>query len=254
MSVHSSLLLIADIAGYTRFMRLHAVSLAHAHDVVSQLIESVIDAAGPELELAKLEGDAAFFHRPLDGATAVGEAWIAARVAAIHSAFHRRAADLARNTLCPCDGCQQAGSLRIKLVGHLGEVAVRKIRRMTELAGVDVIIVHRLLKVRVPMPEYLLMTAPLYRRIGADAVGPAEPVDVELEGIGTAEGWVVDLGELASRTPDPAPALSWLRRLVRHARLTWRSMPYFLGRRKACDGFRNVEARARAVGGSPADD
>ena len=29
---------------------------------------------------------------------------------------NRRAADLARNTLCPCDGCQQAGSLRIKVL------------------------------------------------------------------------------------------------------------------------------------------
>lgn len=52
MAVERTLLLIADIGGYTRFMKLHAVSLAHAHDMVSRLIETVIDAARPELTLA----------------------------------------------------------------------------------------------------------------------------------------------------------------------------------------------------------
>lgn len=44
MAVERTLLLIAGITGYTRFMKLHAVSLAHAHDMVSRLIETVIDA------------------------------------------------------------------------------------------------------------------------------------------------------------------------------------------------------------------
>jgi len=32
----------------------------------------------------------------------------------------------------------------------------------------------------------------------------------------------------------------WHERLVRHAKLIWRSLPYVLGRKKACIGFRNV--------------
>ena len=50
-------LLIADIGGYTRFMSVHRVNLAHAQDVVAQLLESVIDGAGRALGLAQLEGD-----------------------------------------------------------------------------------------------------------------------------------------------------------------------------------------------------
>lgn len=243
MAVEPALLLIADIGGYTRFMKLHAVSLAHAHDVVSRLIESVIDAAGPKLRLAKLEGDAAFFYLPLAEAPGGDPGWIAERVAAIHGAFHRRAADLAANTLCPCDGCQQAGKLRLKLVGHLGEVAVRKVKHLTELAGIDVIIVHRMLKNPVPVPEYLLVTGPLYRRMDPAAGAPARPVTLEIEDVGPTEAWYLDLAE---STPVSPPAMSVGARLRRHARLTWRSLPYLLGRKRACEGFRNIEASTPA--------
>jgi hypothetical protein len=91
-------LAIDDIAGYPRFMKLHTMSLVHAHDthdIVSRLLEAVIDAAGPAL---KLEGDAAFFYLPLAEDRAPAPPWIASRVAAIHVAFHRRAADLGANT------------------------------------------------------------------------------------------------------------------------------------------------------------
>lgn len=40
-----ALLVIADIGGYTPFMRLHRMSLAHAQDVVARLLEAMIDAA-----------------------------------------------------------------------------------------------------------------------------------------------------------------------------------------------------------------
>jgi hypothetical protein len=43
-----------------------------------------------------------------------------------------------------------------KLVGHLGEAAAQRIKNLTELAGVDVILVHRMLKNDVPVPEYML--------------------------------------------------------------------------------------------------
>ncbi|MFO1284351.1 MAG: DUF2652 domain-containing protein [Burkholderiales bacterium] len=243
MSVAPTLLLIADVAGYTRFMTLHAVSLAHAHDVVSQLLEAVIDAALPDLRLAKLEGDAAFFYLPLDARGPPGPGWLAGRAAAIHGAFHRRAADLARNAVCPCDGCRQAGTLRIKLVAHLGEVVERKVRRMTELAGIDVIVVHRLLKNRVPLPEYLLLTAPVYRRLEPATAALAVAHALELEGIGRIDGWYVDLERLGGETRSAPRRLSWPARVFRHAKLTWRSLPFFAGRREACAGFRNLDRR-----------
>ena len=47
--------------------------------------------------------------------------------------------------------------LRLKLVVHSGEALFHQILGFQELAGVDVIIVHRLLKNSVEADQYLLM-------------------------------------------------------------------------------------------------
>jgi hypothetical protein len=70
MSESRALLLIADIGGYTRYMSLHRVGLAHAQANVARLLEAVIDAAPSGLEVVEIEGDAVFFSRPADGASA----------------------------------------------------------------------------------------------------------------------------------------------------------------------------------------
>jgi class 3 adenylate cyclase len=236
MSVQSAVLLIADIGGYTRFMKYHAASLIHAQEIVGQLLESVIAAATPALRLAKIEGDAAFFYAPIGRKP---PDWLAARSDAIYGAFHARLADIAQNNLCPCDGCSQAGQLRIKIVSHAGDVVTHKTGGSTELAGVDVILVHRLLKNDVPLPEYLLVTEPAYglldprRREGAAAF----PIDVP--DLGHTPAWYValraaDAGARSARLP-------LMRRLARHMRMIGRTLPYLVGRRAApCAGFRNI--------------
>jgi uncharacterized protein DUF2652 len=55
-------LLIADISGYTKFLRLHRLSTSHAQQVITELLESVIDAATPPLKICEVEGDAEFFY------------------------------------------------------------------------------------------------------------------------------------------------------------------------------------------------
>jgi len=238
-AIQPTLLLIADIAGYTRFMKMHDTSLAHAQQIIADLLEAVIDAASPALKLAKLEGDAAFFYmpapaddRPID--TPIGE-----HAAAIYRAFHARAADISANTLCPCEGCQQAGKLKIKLVGHAGGVAVQKVKRMTELAGVDVIVVHRMLKNTVPVAEYLLVTKPVHPLLGEGLRQHAAAFDLDLDDIGATPAWYVDL---ASHVPPLAPARkrSMLARVGGALSFSMRNLPYALRLRKPCEGFRNV--------------
>ena len=58
-------LVLADIGGYTRFIRLHALSVVHAQEIVTELLEAVIDRAEHPLRLNKLEGDAAFLSAEL---------------------------------------------------------------------------------------------------------------------------------------------------------------------------------------------
>jgi hypothetical protein len=239
MAVQPTLMLIADIAGYTRFMKMHDTSLAHAQQIIADLLEAVIDAAGPGLRLAKLEGDAAFFYMPSPAEGAQAPALIEERTAAIYRAFHARAADIKANTLCPCDGCQQAGNLKIKLVGHAGGVAVQKVKRLTELAGVDVIVVHRMLKNDVPVSEYLLVTKPVHAMLGDALRERAAAFDLELDDLGKTSAWYIDLADCVAPLP-PARKRSPLARVGGLLRFEMRNLPYALRLRKACVGFRNL--------------
>ncbi len=233
MDTTRSLLVIADIGGYTRFLKLHTVSMAHAQHVVGKLLEAVIGAAKPQLALAKLEGDAAFFH----ARATLDDSAMSRLASTMHRAFHQVRDDLARNALCPCDGCQQAGTLRIKVVAHIGEVTHQRIARREELAGVDVILVHRLLKNDVPLSEYLLVTEPLLPHLAPQARASAQALAMDVDGIGPTRTWYVELA--TSGADDPVMPLP--RRLARQLRLAWQTMPFVLGRRRACEDFRNVD-------------
>jgi hypothetical protein len=246
MAIQPTFLLIADIGGYTRFMKFHRASLAHAQEVVAQLLEAVIDATREHLRLAKLEGDAAFFYFTWTAGAEPGLDFVAEQAAAIYRAFHARVSDLKVNTLCVCDGCQQAGNLKIKLVGHFGEAAVQKVKHLTELAGVDVILVHRLLKNDVPVSEYILMTEPVHRRVDPSLRERAQTLALELPDLGRTETFYVDLERYVGEVP-PAPKLSLAARIRRHARLTVRSFPALVGLAEACTGFRNIDRRRRSV-------
>lgn len=234
-----ALLLIADIGGYTRFMTVHRINLAHAQTVVARLLEAVIDAAKP-MKLAKLEGDAAFFFQKLPDTPAPGElADVSRRVATIRQAFLEARADLDINRVCTCDGCVQAGKLTLKFVAHQGEVALQKVKRHTELAGVDVIFVHRLLKNSVPVREYALVSEPVFAHFD-DALKAAATLHPEtLEGLGEVTTRYIDLAKVD--LPVPSPRRSALRAWWSWLVMTWRSLPYVLGFKKPCDGFSNLD-------------
>src|SRR6201996_4701798 len=175
MPAERALLVIADIGGYTEYMRTHRMSLAHAEVNTARLLEAVIDAAG-DFELIEIEGDAAFLSRQADtlDAAATGAA-LSQAVSHMHHAFHRERQYVATN-LCPCDACEQANNLKLKFVAHVGEVATQTIRDRRKLVGVDVILLHRLLKNSVPAPEYVLFSEDLYRT-GAGGFDPMQQLE-----------------------------------------------------------------------------
>ena len=240
MAIQPTFLLIADIAGYTRFMKMHRMSLAHAQDIVARLLEAVIDATRSRLKLAKLEGDAAFFYLTYPESTEPALEFVAGQVAGIYRAFHQRLSDLEANGLCMCDACEQVGNLKIKFVGHFGEAAVQKVKKLTELAGVDVILVHRLLKNEVPVPEYLLMTEPVFQRVDSSIRERVSTLEMELEGLGKTDTFFMDLeryvGEVPASVRQPLPVRLW-----QFMQLGFRSFPYLLGFRQPLIGFRNVD-------------
>ncbi len=234
MAIEKALLLIADIGGYTRFMSHHRFSLAHAQETVAQLLEAVIDASGP-LKLAKLEGDAAFFY-------AVGEDFptLAQQVASIRRAFLSRREQFVVDRMCKCDGCMQASALTLKFVAHAGEVAFQRVKHLTELAGVDVILVHRMLKNDVPVTEYVLMTDVVHQRLAPELRERTLGLEHDFEGMGRTATHYLDLNALPL-TPPEAVHPNLPRKLWSKLKLEWSSLKYVLGFKEACEDFRNVE-------------
>jgi len=160
-------LVIADIGGYTKFIKFHQMALLHAQEIIAQLLEAVIDRASHPLVLNKLEGDAALMYAAMGDDAAAAARDVSRQVVAFFSAFHAKSRELSRSRAnCPCDACQHILELRLKAVAHHGVVAIRKIRQFEELTGEDVILVHRLLKNSIGKPEYILMSASFHRLAG----------------------------------------------------------------------------------------
>lgn len=190
-----ALLLLADIGGYTEFMRLHRLNLAHSQEITQRLLESMLDAV-PALRLVEVEGDALFLSASQDGDSGrVHADWVPSALA-MYRAFHTQQQWMVAHNLCVCDACRQIGRLRVKFIAHLGEVATQRIRDTEKLIGVDVIAVHRMLKNSVPASEYVLMSEPLYRDLDPDLRSRAIRVEQELEGLGRVPLYFVELDEL----------------------------------------------------------
>jgi len=157
------LLLIADISGYTRFMLTNHTARVHAHGIVADLLGVVAREALPPLTVNKLEGDAIFMValRPETGWDDTGRT-LGARLTRFIEAFNRRLTELASSNICGCIACQQMVTLRLKVLAHYGIAVRSRIAGFDEVSGVDVILIHRLLKNEVKSPEYVLLTEPAY--------------------------------------------------------------------------------------------
>ena len=177
---HGGYLLIADISGYTEFFKLHNLRKmpviggkiadgfeAHAETIISDLLEAVIGQIEPVMSLNKLEGDAAFFFCEDDGNGSKADDIIGVMERA-HEAFKEKASELVFVQACGCEPCLQSKNLRLKIVAHKGEFAIKKIRQFEEIAGEAVILVHRLLKNSLKNNEYWLLTDAFAEHVSAN--------------------------------------------------------------------------------------
>jgi hypothetical protein len=159
MEIKKAVIVIADISGYTKFVKLHTMSLLHAEKIVTELLETIIDATRKPLIVNKLEGDAILFYAEADENSDEIARAVLSQVVAFFDCFGVRSKELTGcNNLCPCDACRQADQLRLKAVLHFGEIAVKEVRSFKEVAGEAVILAHRLMKNSIDTDEYILMT------------------------------------------------------------------------------------------------
>jgi hypothetical protein len=117
------------------------------------------------MELVELEGDAIFLfcrkHR--DPVIWKGQReFICRKVMEFFMRFRARLQELRRSNICTCHACTNIDQLSLKVLVHTGEVLVHRVLQFNKLSGVDVIVIHRLLKNSVRRPEYLLLTDAAY--------------------------------------------------------------------------------------------
>ena len=160
-------LLLADISGYTEYMA--GNELMHAQDVVADLLETIVAALEPIFTLSKLEGDAAFAYA---NSSSINPSMVMDTVEAAYFAFQKRLRDVTHSTTCECNACVRIPTLDLKFFVHDGEYVVRRIARSEELAGPDVILVHRLMKgtsgETIGKAAYAVYTAQVMEAMGMD--------------------------------------------------------------------------------------
>jgi uncharacterized protein YndB with AHSA1/START domain len=137
----SACFVIADISGYTSFMA--GVELDHAHDIIADLMNVLLKRLRPTFRLAKFEGDAAFVYAVADK---VDGSRLQDAVESAYFAFRKRLRNIKQSTTCTCKACSKMQDLDLKFVAHHGEFIKQRMGGREELAGTDVILVHRLLK------------------------------------------------------------------------------------------------------------
>ena len=187
---------IADISGYTSFLA--GVELDHAQDIIADFMNTVVKGLRPPFRLAKFEGDAAFVYavaEKVDGSV------LQDVIETAYFKFRRRLRDVKQASTCECKACVAMSDLDFKFVVHHGQMVKQKMGGREELAGRDVILVHRLLKntvsEKVGSRAYVLYSDACIQTMGVDPVAQGlvehrEAIDI----IGDVKLWLRDLDEV----------------------------------------------------------
>ncbi|MDB5055963.1 MAG: hypothetical protein JWM44_4013 [Bacilli bacterium] len=163
-----SLLLIADISGYTKFMLSNRQSIKHSQTIITELTKTIIQQVKIPFLVSKLEGDAVFLYAHRDTNPTRGQEIsenIGDRILLFFEVFSEKVRELAESNLCGCTACTNVTNLKLKVILHSGKILIYQIDQYEELSGVDVIILHRLLKNSVNSNEYLLITEDAFQYI-----------------------------------------------------------------------------------------
>ena len=120
----AGVLVLADITGFTEFVT--ATELEHGPPIFAELLGEVMRQISPPLEIQEVEGDAVF---ALGADRALGSPEVLF-----------------------------VGNLDLKIVAHHGRFLRQMVGDRSQVAGVDVILAHRLLKNGVGRRAYILLT------------------------------------------------------------------------------------------------
>ena len=184
-------LILADISGFTEFVT--TTELEHGPPIIAELLEEVIRRISPPLEIHGIEGDAVFALGP-NGAV-LPPASLRAILRAGFEGFRARQREIAADDSCDCRACRSVDKLRLKAIGHHGPFYQYEVGGRVQVAGPDVILVHRMLKNGVAeRSDYALLTRPALQYMELDPAGVGMRPHVEsYEHFGDVECFVEEL-------------------------------------------------------------
>jgi uncharacterized protein YndB with AHSA1/START domain len=189
----SACFVIADISGYTKFLA--GVELDHAQDIIADVMDTLLKRLRPPFRLAKFEGDAAFVYAVTDK---IDGSMLQDAIESAYFAFRKRLRNIKQSSTCTCKACARMQDLDLKFVAHHGQFIKQKMGGREELAGSDVIVVHRFLKNSVSdrfgAHAYALYSGACVKAMNIDPeaqslVEHKETIDI----IGDVTCWVRDL-------------------------------------------------------------
>lgn len=158
---NKAILLIADISGYTNFMLANRNTISKSQKIIIELINTIINHLELPLNVSKIEGDAVFLYVINDNDEVkwnntkkiIGE-----KLINFFDVFSLKIDELKNSILCQDDVCLAIDSLKLKIFIHTGYAELINIGNFVELSGIDVILIHRLLKNSLEQKEYIMMT------------------------------------------------------------------------------------------------
>jgi uncharacterized protein YndB with AHSA1/START domain len=191
-SAQHGYLVIADISGYTSFVA--KTELEHSHEILSELLELLVDRFQPSMTISKLEGDAVFVYANKEvfvrGGTLVDF------LEAMYAAFRDKQVSMKRATTCTCNACRHIPTLDLKFFVHCGQYILQKVANIRELVGSDVNLIHRLTKNHVTEATgwraYMMITEQCLNDLEIQLEGAHEQME-EYEHLGEIKTFNVNL-------------------------------------------------------------
>ncbi len=187
-------LVLADISGYTSFVA--KTELEHSHEIITELLELLVEKFKSLMVISKLEGDAVFAY--VDESKVTRGETLIEFMESMYVAFRDRLISMRRKTTCTCSACQNIPTLDLKFIAHHGDYIIQNVSNIRELLGSDVNLLHRLSKNHVSESvgwrAYMMLTESCLDHLSLRLEGAHVQLE-EYEHLGEVKTFNVDLRE-----------------------------------------------------------
>ncbi|MFH7000603.1 DUF2652 domain-containing protein [Flavobacterium bizetiae] len=154
--MQKALYFMPDISGFTKFV--NNTEIEHSIHIIAELLEILLDNTTIDLQLVEIEGDALFMFTT----KTPNYQQLLRQTTTMLEQFHRHTKGYETKRICNCGSCKTTINLELKFLVHYGELDFIKVKKIIKPYGRDVIKIHRLLKNKVPINEYVLFTNNAY--------------------------------------------------------------------------------------------